>query len=118
MSGLLKLLHPHGEWTHGELREYLEFALGRAPRQGAAQEARAHDYAKTSFSYIERDTEREVWVEVPEQPEEANLVEAVIEAAFPEPAESDSDTDLADGGRPHCRRESRAVEFKSSARWS
>ena len=22
VSGLLKLLHPHGEWTHGELREY------------------------------------------------------------------------------------------------
>jgi hypothetical protein len=26
VSGLVKLLHPHGEWTHGELREYLEFA--------------------------------------------------------------------------------------------
>ena len=24
VSGLLKILHPHGQWTHGELREYLE----------------------------------------------------------------------------------------------
>ena len=31
----------------------------------------AHDYAKTAFSYVERDTGREVWVEVPEQPEDA-----------------------------------------------
>ncbi len=27
VSGLLKILHPHGQWTHGELREYLEFAM-------------------------------------------------------------------------------------------
>ncbi len=27
VSGLLKILHPHGEWSHGDLREYLEFAL-------------------------------------------------------------------------------------------
>src|SRR5207247_1517955 len=26
VSGLLKILHPHGEWTRAELREYLEFA--------------------------------------------------------------------------------------------
>jgi ATP-dependent Lon protease len=27
VSGLLKILHPHGEWTRAELREYLELAL-------------------------------------------------------------------------------------------
>ena len=46
------------------------------PGQGAAQEARAHDYAKTAFSYIENDTGREVWVEVPEQPDVA-VVETI-----------------------------------------
>ena len=39
----------------------------------------AHDYAKTAFSYIERDTGREVWVEVPEQPEEAPVEQAIEE---------------------------------------
>jgi ATP-dependent Lon protease len=119
VSGLLKLLHPHGAWTHGELRDYLEFALeGRRRVKEQLKKLAAHDYAKTSFSYIERDTEREVWVEVPEQPEEANLVEAVIEAAAPEPAEPESTAksstveELIAGG------ESRTVEFKSSARWS
>ena len=27
VSGLLKILHPDGEWTRSELREYLEFAM-------------------------------------------------------------------------------------------
>ena len=32
-----------------------------------------HDYAKTAFSYIERDTGREVWVDVPEQSDELEI---------------------------------------------
>ena len=41
VSGLLKLLHPDGEYTKDELREYVELAARSAPpRQGATQEAR------------------------------------------------------------------------------
>jgi len=70
VSGLLKILHPHGQWSHGELREYLEFAMeGRRRVKEQLKKLAAHDYAKTAFSYIERDTGREVWVDVPEQPE-------------------------------------------------
>jgi ATP-dependent Lon protease len=36
----------------------------------------AHDYAKTAFSYIERDTGHEVWVAVPEQPEDISPLAA------------------------------------------
>ena len=90
VSGLLKLLHPHGEWTRSELREYLEFALeGRRRVKEQLKKLAPHDYAKTSFSYIERDTGREVWVEVPEQPEEASLTETVVEEASSEPGDSD-----------------------------
>jgi ATP-dependent Lon protease len=71
VSGLLKILHPHGEWSHGELREYLEFAMeGRRRVKEQLKKLAGHDYAKTAFSYVERDTGHEVWVEVPEQPEE------------------------------------------------
>ena len=57
VSGLLKILHPHGRWTHGELREYLEFAMeGRRRVKEQLKKLAAHDYAKTPFSYIERDT--------------------------------------------------------------
>ena len=70
VSGLLKILHPHGEWTRAELREYLEFALeGRRRVKEQLKKLAAHDYAKTAFSYVERDTSHEYWVEVPEQPD-------------------------------------------------
>ena len=74
VSGLLKLLHPHSEWSRSELREYLEFAMeGRRRVKEQLKKMAPHDYAKTSFSYIERDTGREHWVEVPEQPEELEI---------------------------------------------
>jgi ATP-dependent Lon protease len=57
ISGLLKSFTPHGEWTHAELREYLEFALeGRRRVKEQLKKLAAHDYAKTAFSYIELDT--------------------------------------------------------------
>jgi ATP-dependent Lon protease len=71
VSGLLKILHPHGEWTRAELREYLEFAIeGRRRVKEQLKKLAAHDYSKTSFSYIERDTGHEYWVELPEQPDD------------------------------------------------
>ena len=71
VSGLLKILHPHGEWTRTDLREYLEFALeGRRRVKEQLKKLAPHDYAKTAFSYIERDSGRELWVEVPEQPDD------------------------------------------------
>ena len=71
VSGLLKILHPHGEWTRVDLREYLEFALeGRRRVKEQLKKLASHDYAKTAFSYIERDSGRELWVEVPEQPDD------------------------------------------------
>lgn len=70
VSGLLKVLHPHGEWNRSELREYTEFALeGRRRVKEQLKKLASHDYAKTAFSYIERDTGREHWVDVPEQPD-------------------------------------------------
>ncbi len=71
VSGLLKILHPHGEWTHAELREYLEFALeGRRRVKEQLKKLAPHDYAKTAFSYVERDTGHEYWVDVAEQPDD------------------------------------------------
>jgi len=116
VSGLLKILHPHREWTRAELREYLEFALeGRRRVKEQLKKLAAHDYAKTAFSYIERDTGHEYWVDVPEQPED---IDAAIDAEAQEarhqaaPAETASaaTADLIAGG------ESKRVEFKQTAR--
>jgi ATP-dependent Lon protease len=118
VSGLLKLLHPDGEWSRGELREYLELALeGRRRVKEQLKKLAAHDYAKTSFSYIERDTGREYWVEAPEQPEEiaAELhTEAEPAASVPRDgrrSERGTAELLAAG-------ESSSLEFKFSARWN
>jgi len=114
VSGLLKILHPHGEWSHGDLREYLEFALeGRRRVKEQLKKLAAHDYAKTSFSYIENDTGREVWVDLPEQDDEldqdADLEEAEAEAAVV--AKRSTAELIAEG-------ESKTIEFKRTARYN
>lgn len=115
VSGFLKILHPHGEWTRGELREYLEFAMeGRRRVKEQLKKLAAHDYSKTAFSYVERDSGREIWVEVPEQPEELEEEIANVQA-IPVPGPEVSDRAvrelLAMG-------ESKTVEFKLTARWN
>ena len=88
VSGLLKILHPHGEWTRAELREYLEFALeGRRRVKEQLKKLAAHDYAKTAFSYVERDTSHEYWVGVPEQPDD---IGAALDAEAAGAAESEA----------------------------
>jgi ATP-dependent Lon protease len=117
VSGLLKLLHPHQEWTRSELREYLEFAMeGRRRVKEQLKKMAPHDYSKTSFSYIERDTGREYWVEVPEQPEdlEVEIAEEAIGDEFAPTLATDSGG-LVDTVSLMTAGESKWVEFKASA---
>ena len=118
VSGLLKILHPHGEWTHGELREYLEFAMeGRRRVKEQLKKLAPHDYAKTAFSYIERDTGREYWVEVPEQPEEleAEIAEEATAAEMLRPRAPTTRGAAVDTAAVMAAGESKWVEFKASA---
>ena len=116
VSGLLKILHPDGQWTRGELREYLEFALeGRRRVKEQLKKLAAHDYAKTAFSYIERDTGREVWVEVPEQPEELENDPDDAATGSPDSNARSRSTD-ASIAELIARGESARVEFKQTAR--
>lgn len=122
VSGLLKILHPHGEWTRAELREYLELALeGRRRIKEQLKKLAPHEYGKTAFSYTERDTGMEFWVEVPEQPD--TVVEEVINAEQSEtPIPMGPETSNGVSQRPSVEAlmaggESQWVEFKSTARW-
>jgi ATP-dependent Lon protease len=123
VSGLLKILHPHGEWSHGELREYLEFAMeGRRRVKEQLKKLAVHDYAKTAFSYVERDTGHEVWVEVPEQPEQIDpLAEDEAPTADGQGADASAsadDLDLVERSIVELiiSGESGRVEFKQTAR--
>jgi ATP-dependent Lon protease len=68
VSGLLKLVYPHGEFTKEELSELLELALeGRRRVKEQLKKMGSFEYHQTSFSLIDNDTREEKFVGVPEQ---------------------------------------------------
>jgi ATP-dependent Lon protease len=67
-SGLMKILYPHGEATHEEMTELVEFALeGRRRVKEQLKKLGSFEYHQTSFSYVVRETGEERFVGVPEQ---------------------------------------------------
>lgn len=71
VSGLLKLLHPHGEYTKEELREYLEFAMeGRRRVKEQLKRIGGMEYRAVEFSYLDLETKEEIHVSVPEEADE------------------------------------------------
>jgi ATP-dependent Lon protease len=68
VSGLMKILFPHGEITQQELGEILEFALeGRRRVKEQLKKMGSFEYYQTSFSYTLQETGEEKFVGVPEQ---------------------------------------------------
>ena len=68
VSGLLKILHPDQKHTEEELAQYLEVALELRRRvKEQLKKMLPFEYAKTSFSYIERATQQEHFVACPEE---------------------------------------------------
>ncbi len=68
VSGLMKIVHPHGEVTREELAEILEFALeGRRRVKEQLKKLGSFEYYHTSFSYTDQDSGDEHFVGVPEQ---------------------------------------------------
>lgn len=68
VAGLLKLLHPDGEYSKEELREYLELAMeGRRRVKEQLKKRGSFEFYKTSFSYLDEEAGIEQTVGVPEQ---------------------------------------------------
>lgn len=68
VSGLTKILYPHGEVTEEELAEILEIALeGRRRVKEQLKKMGSFEYYHTSFSYTFQETGEEQFVGVPEQ---------------------------------------------------
>lgn len=116
LSGLVKILHPDEKWTRAELREYLELALeARLRVKEQLKVLTPHEFARTSFSYIEVDSGREVFVDTPEKAQEA----AVTNPDELEPQERkilEQANDLPIGELVRMP-ESLTLEFKSSIRY-
>ena len=68
VSGLIKLLHPDGNFERDELEAYLEFALeGRRRVKEQLRRMGGLEYWAVNFSYIDLETRQETFVAVPEQ---------------------------------------------------
>jgi ATP-dependent Lon protease len=68
VSGLVKLLYPHGDVSQDELAELVDLALeGRRRVKEQLKKMGSFEYHQTSFSYIDNDTREERFVGVPEQ---------------------------------------------------
>ena len=67
VSGLVKLLHPDGEVSSEELREYLEYAMEMRRRvKEQLKRMGGLEYWDTSFSFVDKASGQESFVTVPE----------------------------------------------------
>jgi ATP-dependent Lon protease len=68
VSGMVKILHPHGEVSQEDLAEILELAIeGRRRVKEQLKKMGAFEYSQVSFSYLVSETGEECFVGVPEQ---------------------------------------------------
>jgi ATP-dependent Lon protease len=68
VSGILKLLFPHGEQTQGELRMVLELAMeGRRRVKEQLKKRGSFEFHRTTFTWIDATDGREAVVAMPEQ---------------------------------------------------
>jgi ATP-dependent Lon protease len=68
ISGLIKLIYPHGEITKEEMAELMELALeGRRRVKEQLKKMGSFEYHQTSFSYIDSESREERYVGVPEE---------------------------------------------------
>ena len=67
VSGLIKLIHPDGNYTKEDVEEYLCLALELRRRVKEQLKKMKIEYWDTNFSYIDKQTSKEVFVPVPEQ---------------------------------------------------
>jgi len=68
VSGLIKLLHPDGEFTKEDVREYLEIALEMRRRvKEQLKRIGGMEFWDTNFSYIDKETQEEHFVGLPEE---------------------------------------------------
>ena len=68
VSGLIKLLYPHGKYGKEEVREALEYALeGRRRVKEQLKKIGGMEFYDVHFSYLDNETFEESFVSVPEQ---------------------------------------------------
>ncbi|NHM30665.1 protease Lon-related BREX system protein BrxL [Neobacillus terrae] len=68
VSGLIKLLYPHGEYAKEDVEEVLQYALeGRRRVKEQLKKIGGMEFYDVNFSYIDKESLQEEYVSVPEQ---------------------------------------------------
>lgn len=68
VSGLIKLMHPDGNYTKEDVRQYLEFAIEMRRRvKEQLKRIGGMEFWDTNFSYIDKETQEETFVTLPEE---------------------------------------------------
>lgn len=76
VSGFIKLMHPDGNYTKEDIREYLEIALEMRRRvKEQLKRIGGMEFWDTNFSYIDKETQEEHFVSLPEE-KGSNLIES------------------------------------------
>ena len=75
VSGLIKLLHPDGNFTKEDVEQYLKWAIEMRRRvKEQLKRIGGMEFWDTNFSYIDKETQEEAFVPVPEE-RGTNLIE-------------------------------------------
>lgn len=75
VSGLIKLLHPDGNFTKEDVEQYLKWAIEMRRRvKEQLKRIGGMEFWDTNFSYIDKETQKETFVPVPEE-RGTNLIE-------------------------------------------
>lgn len=68
VSGMMKLIYPHGEYTKEDIEEVVQYALeGRRRVKEQLKKIGGMEFYDVMFSYIDKETLEEEYVSVPEQ---------------------------------------------------
>lgn len=81
VSGLVKLIYPHGEFTKEDIEEILRYALvGRRRVKEQLKKIGGMEFYDVHFSYIDNETMSEEFVSVPEQGSGSLIPEGAMKA--------------------------------------
>ena len=81
VSGLIKLLYPHGEFSKEDIEEILRYALvGRRRVKEQLKKIGGMEFYDVHFSYIDNETMQEEFISVPEQGSGSLIPEGAMKA--------------------------------------
>lgn len=81
VSGLVKLIYPHGEYTKEDIEEILRYALvGRRRVKEQLKKIGGMEFYDVHFSYIDNETMEEEFISVPEQGSSSLIPEGASKA--------------------------------------